>query len=472
MSRISSLEARVSRLERTRPTSVTWTPEQAELFDWYGGVCPCGLEPGKCKVHHRARDNQRPPGGDWRTLFWLAGRGFGKTRTGAEWVRSMAEIGRSRRMAIVAPTAADVRAVMVEGESGLVETSPPWFKPVHYPSKRKLVWPNGAVIHTYSAEEPERLRGPQHDAAWCDELCAWSYPQTWDMLMFSLRLGRDPRVVITTTPKPSKLIASLLAEKTTTVLRGSTYDNRDHLAPTFFDKVIAKYEGTRLGQQEIHAEVLEVSEGAWFSRFDPKKAMTGEAEYIPGLPVYLAIDAGTSRTTAAVWFQTRQIAHDRHRVNIFGEYLHVDRYSEENAREIKRQGQQLPHGGRLDHAYIDPASSQRTSIGPAAYGEYERIFGSSFLDRSPSHRVVEGLDQIELMLDKGDLLIHPRCTHLKAAFQNYRRGERGGELLNQPAIDQSPHEDLMDATRYGIRSRFPEGRPQQTSLRSVSARSI
>lgn len=449
------------------------TPEATEAFDWFGSNCSCGKTVGECPTHHRARPNQHPPGGDWKTVMWLAGRGFGKTRVGAEIVRLWAEEGESRRIALVGPTEDDVRDVMIEGESGILAVSAPWFRPRYEASKNRLVWPNGVIASAFSAEAPERLRGPQHHAAWCDELGAWFHGErAWDMLMFGLRLGRNPQVCVTTTPKPSRIVKALVADPTTKVVRGSTHENKANLAPTFFDKVIAKYEGTRLGQQEIYAEILEVSEGAWFARFDPKKSITADAEYIPGLPVYMAIDAGTSRTTAAVWFQTRQVSQYRHRVNVFGEYLHVDRYSEENAKAIKRLGQELPHAGRLDHAYIDPASSQRTSIGPAAYGEYERVFGSTVLDRSPSHRVVEGLDQMELMLDQGDLIIHPRCVHMKSAFQNYRRGERGGELLNQPAIDQSPYEDMMDALRYGIRSRFPEGRPQQTTMRQVSARNM
>src|SRR6185437_11326525 len=120
----------------------------------------------------------------------------------------------------------------------------------------RLTWPNGAIATTFSADEPNRLRGPQHDFAWCDELCAWRYPAAWDMLMFGLRLGIDPRVCVTTTPKPSRLLRELIDDPTTRIVRGSTHENRANLAPTFFDKVIAKFEGTRLGQQELYAEVL------------------------------------------------------------------------------------------------------------------------------------------------------------------------------------------------------------------------
>lgn len=138
--------------------------------------------------------------------------------------------------------------------------------PKYEPSKRRLTWPNGAIATTYSADEPSLLRGPQHDAAWCDELASWQYPETWDMLMFGLRLGMDPRVIVTTTPKPTKLIKELLAAKTTHVTRGSTYDNRGNLAPAFFSQIISKFEGTRLGRQELQAELLEDVVGALWNR--------------------------------------------------------------------------------------------------------------------------------------------------------------------------------------------------------------
>jgi predicted phage terminase large subunit-like protein len=213
-----------------------------------------------------ARDNQKPPPGDWRTWLLLAGRGFGKTRTGAETVRlAVTEFG-FRRIALVAPTSADARDVMVEGESGILATSPPWDMPLYRPTKRRLIWPNGAIATTFSADEPERLRGPQHDLAWCDELASWRYPEAWDMLMFGLRLGRDPRVIVTTTPKPTKIIRELVGDSTTVITRGSTYDNRSNLAPAFLHQIIKKYEGTRLGRQEINAEILDDVPGALWNR--------------------------------------------------------------------------------------------------------------------------------------------------------------------------------------------------------------
>jgi phage terminase large subunit-like protein len=207
-----------------------------------------------------ARPNQLAPPGDWSGWLVLAGRGFGKTRTGAEWVRQVKD--HVPRLALIAPTAADARDVMVEGVSGVMAIAPPWDRPRYEPSKRRLTWANGAVATVFSADEPERLRGPQHGALWADELAAWRYPEAWDMALMGLRLGIHPRFVVTTTPKPIKLIRTLLSDPAIIVTRGSTYDNHANLAPNFLSTIIRKYEGTRLGRQELNAELLEDTPGA------------------------------------------------------------------------------------------------------------------------------------------------------------------------------------------------------------------
>lgn len=227
-----------------------------------------------------ARPNQLPPkvgnnGKKWNNWLILAGRGFGKTRSGAEWVREQVKLG-ARRIACVAPTNSDIKRVMVEGESGFLAIC--WEndetykgvkmgKPVWSPTNRTLVWANGAKVEFYSAEEPERLRGPQFECAWCDEICAWGRQrETWDMLQFTLRLGTHPRVCLTTTPKSDKLIREILANPTTAVTYGSTFDNTANLADTYIDAVKAQYEGTRLGRQELYAEILDEAAGALWSR--------------------------------------------------------------------------------------------------------------------------------------------------------------------------------------------------------------
>ncbi len=214
-----------------------------------------------------ARDSQLPPDDDWDTWLILAGRGFGKTRTGAEWIRDQVEHYDAKRVALVARTIDEAQSVMIEGESGIIAVSPAWNKPTYEPSKRKLTWPNGARAFVFSSHEPDQLRGPQFDAAWCDELAAWEYPdQTWKNLTFTLRLNDQPRAVITTTPKPIDIIRSLPHRPGVFVTRGSTYENRAVLPPAFMNAIIEQFEGTRLGKQEIDAELTDEDEGALWKR--------------------------------------------------------------------------------------------------------------------------------------------------------------------------------------------------------------
>jgi phage terminase large subunit-like protein len=244
-----------------------------------------------------ARSNQLPPKGRWRIWLLLAGRGFGKTRTGAELIRARVAARTARRLALVAPTAADARGVMVEGESGILAISPWWDRPHYEPSKRQLTWPNGAIATFYSADEPERLRGPQHDAAWCDELTSWRYPEAWDMLMFGLRLGEDPRVVVTTTPRPTTLLRALVADPAVAVTRGTTYENRPNLAPDFIHQIVRKYQGTRLGRQEIDAEILDDVPGGLWKRGVIEAARVRTAPAL--LRIVVAVDPAATSGAAA-----------------------------------------------------------------------------------------------------------------------------------------------------------------------------
>jgi phage terminase large subunit-like protein len=217
----------------------------------------------------KARPSQLPPPGDWNGWLVMAGRGWGKNATASQWIHETVQANAAGRIALVAPTAADVRDTVIEGESGLLATAPEWCRPVYEPSKRKLTWPNGAFALAFSSEEADRLRGPQFDAAFADELAAWNEPQaTWDMLMFGLRLGKHPRWLVTTTPRPSKLLKELLARegKDVVVTRGSTFENAANLAPPFLEAIRARYEGTRLGRQELNAELLEDVQGALWTR--------------------------------------------------------------------------------------------------------------------------------------------------------------------------------------------------------------
>ena len=238
-----------------------------------------------------ARDSQIAPPGDWSVWLLMAGRGFGKTRTGAEWVRARVESGAAGRIALVARTPADVRDVMIEGDSGLLSVCPPSNRPKYEPTKRRLTWPNGAFALAFSSHEPDQLRGPQFDAAWCDEVASWEYPrETWDNLMFGLRLGQRPQCVVTTTPRPIELLRELVDRDDVHVTRGSTYENRRFLAPSFIRQIERRYQDTDTGRQEIFAELLEEAEGALWRR-----DWIGHAEKAPDINrIVVAIDPAMS----------------------------------------------------------------------------------------------------------------------------------------------------------------------------------
>ncbi len=221
-----------------------------------------------------ARSEQLPPEDKpWTTWLFLGGRGAGKTRAGAEWVRGVAlgeppfATQKAKSIALVGETAQDVREVMIEGLSGILAVHPRGERPRWESSRRRLIWPSGAVAHAFSAEEPDQLRGPQFDFAWCDELAKWRRAeQAFDMLQFGLRLGAQPRQVITTTPRPIPLLKRLIADPQTALTHAPTSANAGNLAPTFLERVVARYAGTRLGRQELEGEIIEERADALFKR--------------------------------------------------------------------------------------------------------------------------------------------------------------------------------------------------------------
>ncbi|WP_443147442.1 DNA-packaging protein [Prosthecomicrobium sp. N25] len=251
-----------------------------------------------------ARDDQLPPPGPWTTWLILGGRGAGKTRAGAEWVKALA-LGRRPfaalpvgRIALVGETFADVRDVMIEGVSGLLRVHRRADRPVWKPSLRRLEWPNGAVAQAFSSEDPEALRGPQFEAAWGDEVAKWRHAEeSWDMLQFGLRLGETPRQLATTTPRPVPLMRRLLAEAGTVVTRASTRANAFHLAPRFLDAVVGRYRGTRLGRQELDGEMIEDRADALFRREDLERLRVEQAP--PLARIVVAIDPPASAAKGA-----------------------------------------------------------------------------------------------------------------------------------------------------------------------------
>ena len=229
-----------------------------------------------------ARPSQKPPDSDWLVWLFSGGRGTGKTRAGAEWVLDQVWNHGKRRLALVARTPADARDVMIYGDSGIMACSAPHERPEHEPTKRRLIWPNGAQAFTYSAAAPSQLRGPQHDAAWADELAAWSdatkgdtLDTSWNNLMLGLRIGHDPKCFVTTTPKRVRLMRQLFDRATTTVTTDTTYANLENLAPSFRSQVLAAYEGTRIGRQELMGQMLTDVEGALWTleRIDALRAV-------------------------------------------------------------------------------------------------------------------------------------------------------------------------------------------------------
>lgn len=211
-----------------------------------------------------ARPEQLAPPGDWSFWLLLGGRGLGKTRTGSEKVRKWAKT--NRYVNLIAATAEDARTIMIEGESGILAICPKDERPVYLSQKNELRWPNGAKSLIFTAEEPERLRGKQHEKLWADELAAWRYPEAWDQAKFGLRLGANPQALITTTPRPTKILRDIIADPATVLTTGTTYDNRANLAASFYSSIIRKYEGTRLGQQELDGKLLTDIAGALWSQ--------------------------------------------------------------------------------------------------------------------------------------------------------------------------------------------------------------
>lgn len=236
-----------------------------------------------------ARREQLTPKGNWLTWLLLAGRGFGKTRTAAEDVAWYGQMHPGSRIAVVAETFGDGRDVCIEGESGLLSCLPEESVAMWNRSMGELLLINGARYKLYSGDRPDQMRGPQHHRAWCDELAKWRYMrEAWTQLQLGLRLGDDPRNVVTTTPKPVALLRELIKRENTRVTRGSTYDNASNLSASFLDEIRERYEGTRVGRQELYAEILDDVPGALWTR---AMVETAHAKQVPQMQrVVVAID--------------------------------------------------------------------------------------------------------------------------------------------------------------------------------------
>ena len=250
-----------------------------------------------------ARPSQLPPTGAWRVWLVMAGRGFGKTRTGAQWVNAVAEADPDARIALVGDNLGEARSVMIEGESGILNSVAPWRRPVFEPSLRKLTWPNGAQAWLYSAAEPESLRGPQHSHAWCDEIAKWDgnggrAEAAWDNLAMGLRLGPAPQVVATTTPRAVPLVTRLVADAKAdgsgvVLTRGSMFDNAANLPAPFVDAMRRMFAETRTGRQELDGELLEDVPGALWTRAMIEACREGETPELARVVVGVDPPAGS-----------------------------------------------------------------------------------------------------------------------------------------------------------------------------------
>lgn len=246
---------------------------QSQVDEFLGGLSDNALLALPWMFEFWALPHQLPPEGAWKTWVIMGGRGAGKTRAGSEWVRAQVEgsapgdPGRAKRVALVGETIDQVRAVMIEGESGILACSPPDRRPEWQAGRKQLVWPNGAVAQAYSSHDPDSLRGPQFDAAWVDELAKWKKGQeTWDMLQFALRLGDHPQQVVTTTPQNVAVLKAILKNPSTVSTHAPTSANKAYLAASFLEEVTARYAGQQLGRQELEGELLEDLEGALWTR--------------------------------------------------------------------------------------------------------------------------------------------------------------------------------------------------------------
>jgi phage terminase large subunit-like protein len=299
--------SRVPPSEKSLITTLAMLPVE-ERRKLLSGLSAQELEDIKYCWRLWARPSQMAPSGDWKRWLILAGRGFGKTLAGAQWVRSIAcgptpdAPGLCKSIAIIAETTKDAREVIAQGGSGILAVHPPEFRP-SYTERKGFTWPNGCRAYLYSANEPDQLRGLNADAAWCDELCKWPNPvDVYDMLSFALRVGDDPRMVITTTPRPIQLLKKIMAAASTVVTTGSTYENAGNLSESFIRDMKERYAGTRLGRQELQAEILGDTPGALWTRgnLDEHRIGLGKNGKRPKLPDMQRVVVGVDPAVAVL----------------------------------------------------------------------------------------------------------------------------------------------------------------------------
>lgn len=403
--------------------SLAWLPESART-EIIRELSPADLAVLEYDWCFWARPKQLPPPGPWLTWLLQTGRGFGKSRAGGGWIHRRAIEVAGRWCALVAKTPADARDVMIEGPAGLLRNTAPHERPVYEPSKRRVTWPNGSWGTLYSSEEPDQLRGFSGDTAWLDEFGKYGNPrEVWDNLQFGMRepSSDQPRVCITTTPRPLPILEEIEQKHTTVIVRGSSYENRANLAPTWFAETIAAYEGTRLGRQEIHGERLEAVEGRVYSSFSAVAYPIGNVDASvkdTGAEILVGQDFNVNPMASVIAVRVGDECHvlDALEIGVSN--------TEEVVDEINRR-----YPNRRIVVCPDPAGKQRRSSAPVGQTDYTVMQRGGWTVRAPAAAplVVDRVNNAQAMFLQGArrrVRIHPRAVPLISALKNltYKEG--------------------------------------------------
>lgn len=372
-----------------------------------------------------ARPKQLPPAGDWLTWLVRAGRGFGKTRTGGGWVHRRAMESPRRWCALIAKTPADARDYMLEGPGGILRNVHPSERPYYEPSKRRVTWPNESWATVYSSEDADQLRGFSGDTAWLDEFAKYSNPrEVWDALQFGMREASadQPRVCITTTPRPLPVLEEIEAKRSTVVVTGSSYENRANLAPSWFAETLAAYEGTRLGRQEIHAEILEGAEGRVYSSFSKLAFPLGNVDPTvvdTGGDILVGQDFNVNPMASVIAVRVVDECHVIDALEI------GTSNTEQLAGELRRR-----YPDRRIIVCPDPAGKARHTNAPVGQTDFTILERAGFEVRAPNKApaVVDRVNNAQAMFlkqatragehDRRRVRIHPRAKPLITALSN------------------------------------------------------
>jgi len=371
-----------------------------------------------------ARPKQLAPDGDWLTWIVRAGRGFGKTRTGSGWVHERAMEEPGRWIAMVAKTPADARDYMIEGPGGLLKNTPPEQRPAYYPSNRRVVWPNESWATIYSSEDPDQLRGFSGDTGWFDELAKYKNPrECWDNLQFGMRevSADQPRVLITTTPRPIPLLEEIENKPASVTVIGSSYENRANLSPIWFSETLAAYEGTRLGRQEIHAEILDDVEGRVYSSFSRVAFPDGnvdESVVDTGAEILIGQDFNVNPMAGVIAVRAGDECHVLDSLEV------LTSNTEEVAAEYRRR-----YPNRRIIVCPDPSGKARKTSAPVGVTDFTILQRYGFEVRAPNAAppVVDRINNAQAMFLQGDrrrVRIHPRAKALITALSGltYKEG--------------------------------------------------